>query len=1120
MHPGGSEPTPRRAWLARALAVEVELGSRLGRAASPRELLETLAWGIARIAGAPLAALVVDREGRPAVAAAHPAEAAAAVPAPELLAAARRLAEPVVIESPAELGGIGVPPVVPAPLAVLPLPVAGAGVVGAAVAAGLPDPQSVRALRPHMELFRVLAAWGVTGAVGAGVFLTALAERLPAAVVGLDAGGRVTLWNRAAELLFGWRADEVRGRPFPLGDAGEGEEVLDLLRTVAEGGGGKVAEVRYRRRGGDERYLRLAGAPVAGFPGAPATLLLAEDVTPLHAARARGAEARRGLEELLEWLPVAVLELDTGDARTWLHRTAAERGLALRELLERDPAVLHGWVDRLDVVRANRAALELLGAASVEELRLAPGRAFVAETVAAVRDALLAMRGGGAVLHGVRLPLRAGLEIRWGLASALVPEAHRAAKDRTIVAITDVTAEIEAARELEGHEWQIRELARRTAQAVGHEFFERLPVALCEVLGANVALVGTPSAERPGEVHSESWALEGRLQPPLEYCEEGTPCAEVLRYGQLVVPDRVAELYPEDTFLAEHRLRAYVGVALTDREGRTVGHLCALWRAPPDDPRHMLALLELMAGRAAAELERLAAEARLAESEARHRRLVQTAPVGIVQADAEGRIVFANPAMGELAGEPPASLLGRDLRELVHAEDRDTIEMMERAVARGGIGRAHELRILSCGGVRRVEAVATPGRDTEDDRPVCQLYLLDVTEEAELRRQLLESQRMESVGRLAGGVAHDFNNVLQALSLNLQLAQRELPSGSPAASRLEAMARALERAEAITRQLLLFSRRRAPEMRVVRLGELVDGMVPMLRRLVGEDVHIGVRHEDAPPVTADPGQLEQALMNLVVNARDAMPAGGEITIVTREGRPPAEVLGRAPEPRPGTGRWAVLEVTDTGTGMDPGTLERAFEPLFTTKPEGKGTGLGLAIVAQVASRHGGAVAVASEPGRGSTFAIWLPAPADGRGPEATAPVESAPEPLPAVAPRTVLLAEDEEELREAIAEGLAAAGYRVVAAADGAEAVARFEEDPGRFDAAVLDVVMPRLGGPDAAEALRRRRPDLPVLFLSGYDPESRAERVPAGSGFDFLAKPSSLATIVARLERLLAGRG
>ncbi|PYP73268.1 MAG: hybrid sensor histidine kinase/response regulator [Gemmatimonadetes bacterium] len=386
-------------------------------------------------------------------------------------------------------------------------------------------------------------------------------------------------------------------------------------------------------------------------------------------------------------------------------------------------------------------------------------------------------------------------------------------------------------------------------------------------------------------------------------------------------------------------------------------------------------------------------------------------------------------------------------------------------------------------------------------------------EHQRLQQQLQQSQRLEAVGRLAGGIAHDFNNVLTAILGSVELLLLDTPADAPKREELDIIRDAAARAQVLIRQLLAFSARQVLQPRVLDLNHLVGEVSKMLRRLIGEDVDlVSALARDLGAVRADAAQIEQALVNLAVNARDAMPAGGGLTIETEnvelaEGSAPTH--GEVPP-----GRYVMLRVTDTGTGMDAETQAHVFEPFFTTKPHGKGTGLGLATVYGIARQSGGHVTVESAPGQGTTFRIYLPRVDEAAEPvggprSVTAPVEGT---------ETVLLVEDEHLVRSLARKVLEQAGYTVLVAAGGREALQMAALYDGPIHLLLTDVVMPEMNGRELMHRLTPVRPGLRVLYISGYSDEAVARQGVLDPGTAFMQKPFTPEALARKVREVLDG--
>jgi signal transduction histidine kinase/ActR/RegA family two-component response regulator len=526
--------------------------------------------------------------------------------------------------------------------------------------------------------------------------------------------------------------------------------------------------------------------------------------------------------------------------------------------------------------------------------------------------------------------------------------------------------------------------------------------------------------------------------------------------------------------------------------------------------------------------ERTATQSALSLSEERLRRLTDAVPGCVYQfrlaADGQRAFTFVSGGMRSLLQLPNAASLPSfdESWSMVAPEERErvarSIEESARALARW----TEEFPALLADGTRKwIRGTAVPDPPLPDGSIVWNGLLLDITDRKRLEDDLLQVQKMESIGRLAGGVAHDFNNILTAIRGNVDLLLESMEPDHPHGPELHDIQQAAERATALTRQLLAFSRKQAMQARPIELGALVRDMEKMLRRVIGEDiVLLTTPSEDIGTVRADPGQLEQVLMNLAVNARDAMPEGGLLTIETRAVQlevPMASALGIS------AGDYVSLVVRDTGHGMDDATRARIFDPFFTTKPAGKGTGLGLAMVYGIVRQSGGAISVDTAVGRGATFRIYLPrAPrAPNRQLERFTPpsVEAASLPIGA----TILLVEDDAAVRALTRRMLHQSGFVVRDAADAYEALTTAGPSCDGIAAVVTDVIMPGMGGRDLVRELRSRRADVRVLYISGYL-DIDAQRLELDARTRLLAKPFSrddlLRHVAALVDREVASVG
>ncbi len=507
------------------------------------------------------------------------------------------------------------------------------------------------------------------------------------------------------------------------------------------------------------------------------------------------------------------------------------------------------------------------------------------------------------------------------------------------------------------------------------------------------------------------------------------------------------------------------------------------------------------------------AEESLRASERRYRLLFERCPGGLLRSELGGRILDCNDALVALLGYRSRGEVLALTTPGLYFDPSERGEVIARLRREGHVAE-RELRLRSRDG-RPVWVLATFTLLGGPGHPEGVLStLVDLTERKRLEEQYLQAQKMEAVGQLAGGVAHDFNNLLTIISGCSELLFESLPPDDARRELVREVARAGDRAAALTRQLLAFSRRQVLAPRVLDLNALVADLSKMLRRLIGEDVELTtVLQEGLWEVTADPGQLEQVLMNLAVNARDAMPRGGRLTVETANVELGEDFARAHPEVRPG--RYVLLAVSDTGVGMTPEVQARIFEPFFTTKERGKGTGLGLATVYGIVQQSGGHVTVASEPGVGTTFQVYLPRA------ERAGRVSVAPAGRPAAAgSETVLLAEDDDAVRFFTRIALEQAGYAVLEATGGEEALALAERHAGPVHLLVTDVVMPRLGGRELAGRLQGRYPGLKVLFLSGYTDDAVVRHGVLHEEVNFLQKPFTPAALTQKVREVLDAPG
>ena len=568
--------------------------------------------------------------------------------------------------------------------------------------------------------------------------------------------------------------------------------------------------------------------------------------------------------------------------------------------------------------------------------------------------------------------------------------------------------------------------------------------------------------------------------------------------------------------------RGYRGMAsLPLKAGGKVIGIFNLYAGEPDffDAREIHLLDELAMDISFAlevyeqEAERRRVEQVLRESEERFRQLAENIQE-VFWMTANNQILYVSPAYERIWGRTCASLYEspRSWLDAIHPDDRAQILHAAKDIQTGG-GYDETYRIQRPdGAVRWIHDHAFPVRGAQGEVVRIVGTAEDITEQRQLEEQYRQAQKMEAIGQLAGGVAHDFNNLLTVIRGYGSLLLLGTQTTDQTAVAAQEIVRAAERAANLTRQLLAFSRRQVMQPRALDLTETVTGLTTMLQRILGADVHLQLNPHPSPLMTrADAGMLDQVLMNLAINACDAMPDGGRLLIETTEKSFSEEEAATIPDARPG--RYVSLRVTDTGSGISPENLSRIFEPFFTTKQPGKGTGLGLATVFGIVKQHCGWIQVDSEVGRGTTFQIFLPAAGETTESRSAAIVK----PGPQGGTETILVVEDEPSLRILMRAVLEPHGYRVLEAANGVDALRVWDEHKGSVQLLLTDIMMPEgISGVELAARLRQYSPELRVIFTSGYSADIAGGQLHLQEGQNFIQKPSSPQQLLETVRRCL----
>jgi PAS domain S-box-containing protein len=873
--------------------------------------------------------------------------------------------------------------------------------------------------------------------------LRTIVDTVPTAIVGLDLEGRVqSVWNRAAERMFGWSAEEAMGRFLPSVPPEGVEEFRGFLARMRDGeplGGREVLRVR---KDGSHVDCSVYASPLRDENGTVAGVIgVLVDVT----ERKRMEEALRESEERLK------LTLEAAQIVAWeVHADGSHR----------EAGPVHVLLGR-HIGTSLPTLSDLIEAVHPED------RERIRSMLAS------AMRGESGYEVQFRIPQEDGT-VRWIEANGALQRDARGNPVRILGMSRNITPRKAAEEALRKSEERIRSIV--AALPLGMHIYRLEDDGRLVLSGANPAadrILGIDHGKLIGRTMEEAFPGLAGTEAPARY-RRAALCGE--------------------TWTTEH-------IEYDEGEIRGVFEIVAFQTSPGN----MAVLFEDIT-------ERRRMHEALRSSEERFRQLVRNSNDIIALVDEKGRLTSVSGPLEKVLGYGPEELLGATLLSFVHPGDlEDVSKVLPEIIRKPGTSSVVEFRVRHKNG--KWISVEVVGSNMLHDPAVKAVVsnLRDITERNRLREQLQQAMKMEAVGRLAGGVAHDFNNILTVISGNVELARMGLSPSDPLNRCLDQVAKASDSAASLTRQLLAFSRKQIIEPRVLNLNDLVRNVQQMLARLIGENVELRTNlRDDLKAVKVDPGQFEQVLVNLAVNARDAMPEGGRLSIETANVTLDERYCETHSQAQP-VG-YVLLAVSDTGHGMSPEVKEHLFEPFFTTKGKGRGTGLGLATIFGAVRQAGGFIEVYSEEGRGTTFKIYVPAVEEQAGKlvKAARPIDTM------KGDETILLVEDEESVRKMALGILKNLGYRVFEARDGEEALMIAEKYGGRIELLMTDIVMPGINGRELSELLTGLYPSMKTLFTSGYTEDVIVHHGVIDSQINFIGKPYSLQGLAGKIREVL----
>jgi PAS domain S-box-containing protein len=902
----------------------------------------------------------------------------------------------------------------------------------------------------------------------------ALVETAPDVVYIISSEGAFISLNPAFETVTGWTCVEWLGKPFaPLVHPDDMPLAVEMFQRVLRGEKPPPYELRIRSRSGKYLVGEFTSTPYIRGDKVAGKLGIVRDVTERKRTEEALRESQALYHSLVEQLPAGVFRKDKEGrfvfVNPWFCRL---KGVKAELFLGKKPQEVAAV--ELAEGGLNPSQIKLLAAQGTDHHQqiMQTGRQIEVEEHSVGND------GKEQHLYVVKSPIFGS--------------------DGTIVGtqgiMFDITERKRAEKALRQGEERLEKINRCLLE-LGPNFdanINRLTALCGELLGATCAMYN--------RLQGDLLCSIGQWQTPPGFKSEDAPaghlCFDVIRNNRdeaVVITNLPQSPYAtSDPNVRAYGLQTYMGCAVKC-EGQAVGSLCVAYNRdyrPTDDDRRILGIIASAIGN---EDTRKQAEAELN----RLMTAIEQTPESVVITDSKGRILYVNPVFEKVSGYTRAEVIGQNPRLLKsNRQESAFYRELWGKISTGEVWRGRFVNRKKDGTLFTEDAVIAPVRDEKGAVTNYIAIKRDITHELELEGQYRQTQKIDSIGRLAGGVAHDFNNILAVICGHTDLALAQLSPDAPLRSNLECIQESAERAANLTRQLLAFARRQVIEPRRINLNELIVNLNKMLRRLIGEDIKL-VTHTatDLGQVRADPGQIEQVVLNLVVNARDAMPDGGTLTIRT-ENVTIDEDYARRHLVTPGD--YVMVSVADTGVGMTDEVKQHIFEPFFTTKEQGKGTGLGLATCFGIIQQSNGHIRSESELGKGTEFRFYLPRV---HGTEESASTREAPVSLPQ-GTETILLAEDEASLRQLMARVLRTQGYTVLEAADGHQALTLAQANGSKIQLLITDVIMPGLSGKTLAEWLSQVNPATRVLFISGYINNNAVRDAMSKAGTFFLQKP------------------
>ncbi|MCP3872138.1 MAG: PAS domain S-box protein [Desulfobacteraceae bacterium] len=642
--------------------------------------------------------------------------------------------------------------------------------------------------------------------------------------------------------------------------------------------------------------------------------------------------------------------------------------------------------------------------------------------------------------------------------------------DGNIVGVLRIARDITQRQQVKN---DIQALVESTVGHIGQNLFEITAKTLCEWFDCECAIIG--EIVENDNVEALSMILEDRLVDDYGYKLEGTPCDRVRNKGLCIYPDNICELFPNDKDLVDMNAVGYIGTPLFGDANEPIGILCAISRKKLNIPKNGKKIINIIAARISAEIKRQRAEDTLRLNEKRLNSILQTNPNPVVVYDTKGFSQFVNPSFTQVFGWAPHEIQGKTIPFVPEDEKEITNTKIKEVFESGKPMQFLTKRLTKSNKVLDVNISAAIYKDAKEENKGLVVNLTDITDQLKLEEQLRQAQKMESIGNLAGGIAHDFNNLLVPIIGMSEMLLEDLPEDSLEYENVEEIFHAGKRAGDLVNQILAFSRQSEHKMSPVRVQSVLKEVLKLSRSTIPANIEIRQNiQQNCGLVMADPTQIHQIAMNLITNAFHAVEEkNGTVNIelkevILKDNELPDSVLK--------SGQFIRLTVSDNGTGMSQNTVNKIFEPYFTTKEQGKGTGLGLAVVYGIVKEHGGDIKVYSEMGKRTTFSIYLPLVKKLSKITAVENMERL-----TSGTESILLVDDEVSVAKLEGQILARLGYQTTIKTSSVDALSTFRKNPKSFDLVISDMTMPDMTGDQLAEKILSIKPDTPIIICTGF---------------------------------------